>query len=306
MAHELRFLASTLPNVSWPELLERYRHIEALGFDIAGVADHFVDWNNPQTPWFEAWTLLAAVARETRKIRLALVTQIPFRNPALLARQALTVDHISDGRLELGLGIGLTLDPAYQMMGMPNWSAGERVARFKEYVEIVDRLLTNEVTTYEGRFYRVDGAVMSPRPVQQPRPPILIAAMGPRMVKHAARYADNWNSTSHANTFDQQLAETRDHIRRINEECAAIGRDPVSLRRSYWMFDTAARLHGGLFRYYGSKDIFAEMAERLIDLGISEIGVYYPMRPEQVPMFERIARDVIPELKRKHAANRRA
>src|SRR5215471_13672757 len=142
MAHQLRFVASTLPNVAWPELLERYRHIEALGFDVAGVADHFVDWNSPRTPWFEAWTLLAAIARETAKIRLAtLVTQIPFRNPALLARQALTVDHISNGRLELGLGIGLTIDPAYEMMGLSNWSAGERVDRFKEYVEIVDRLL---------------------------------------------------------------------------------------------------------------------------------------------------------------------
>src|SRR5260370_14405293 len=107
--------------------------------------------------------------------------------------------------------------------------------------------------------------------------------MGTRMVKPAARYADNWNSTSHANTFDQQLAETRDHIRRINEECAAIGRDPVSLRRSYWMFDTAARLHGGLVRYYESKDIFAEMAERLIDLRVSQTGAYYPMRAAHGP-----------------------
>src|SRR5271166_990148 len=101
MTHELRFLAAPLPNVPWAELLRRYRHIEALGFDLAGVADHFVDWINPQSPWFEAWTLLAAIARETTTVRLAtLVTQIPLRNPALLARQALTVDHLASGRLE--------------------------------------------------------------------------------------------------------------------------------------------------------------------------------------------------------------
>ena len=303
MARQLRFVASTLPNVGWPELLERYRHIEALGFDIAGVPDHFVDWNTPRTSWFEAWTLLAALARETTRIRLAtLVTQISFRNPALLARQSLTVDHISQGRLELGLGIGLMIDPAYQMMGLPNWSAGERVSRFKEYVEIVHRLLSNEITTYEGRFYRVDGAIMSPPPVQRPRPPILIAAMGPRMLKLAARFADNWNSTNPADSFDEQLAETRDHIKLIDEECTAIGRDPASLRRSFWMFDPRARLHGGLFRYYESTEIFAEMAQRLIDLGISEIGVYYPMRAEQLPMFERIAREIMPELKRKYGS----
>src|SRR5215471_10710591 len=104
MAHQLRFLAQPLPNVPSDELLRRYRHIDQLGFDLAAVADHFVDWNHPPNPWFEAWTLLAAVARETSSVRLATwVTQIPLRNPALLAHQALTLDHLSNGRLELGL-----------------------------------------------------------------------------------------------------------------------------------------------------------------------------------------------------------
>jgi alkanesulfonate monooxygenase SsuD/methylene tetrahydromethanopterin reductase-like flavin-dependent oxidoreductase (luciferase family) len=219
----------------------------------------------------------------------------------MLAHQALTVDHVSQGRLELGLGVGLTSDPSYAMMGLPNWSAPERVARFTEYVEIVDRLLSNEVTTYRGRFYRVDAAVMSPRPVQQPRPPITIAALGPRMLTCAARQADTWNSLSFARDFEAQLDETRGRIRLIDAECRAIGRDPASLRRSYLMFDAGARAGGGLINYYASERAFADMAARVVALGISEVGLYYPARAEQRPVFERIARDVIPALKADHA-----
>lgn len=302
MTHALRFQVLTLPNVSWSALLGRYRYIEELGFDLAGVADHFVDWTHPPSPWFEAWTLLAAIARETTNVRLmTCVTQIPLRNPAMLAHQALTVDHISNGRLELGLGVGLTTDPSYDMMGIPNWTAKERVARFKEYVEIVDQLLSNEVTTYKGRFYAVNNAVMSPRPVQHPRLPIMIAAMGPIMLKYAARYADIWNSLSFASAFETQLEETRGRIRLIDEHCSAIGRDPTSLRRSYLMFDARARPSGGLISYYESEEVFADMVHRLIDLGISEIGLYYPTRDEQLPIFESIARAVIPELRMKYA-----
>ena len=133
--HKLRFVSGPLPNTPWDVLIKCFKRIEELGFDVTGTGDHFVDWSNPQSPWFEHWTLLAAVAAETTRIRiLSGVTQIPFRNPALLARQALTVDHISNGRLELGLGTGILIDPSYEMMGIPNWCSGERVARFKEYV----------------------------------------------------------------------------------------------------------------------------------------------------------------------------
>ena len=299
MTHELRFQVIVLPNAPWDELLKRFKYIEELGFDLVTTGDHFVDWSNPPAPWLEAWTLLAAIARETTRIRIATyVTQIPLRNPALLARQALTVDHISNGRLELGLGTGLPIDPSCDMIGIPNWSAKERVARFREYVEIVDLLLSNETASYEGKFYQIKDAIMNPRPIQRPRPPIVIAALGPVMLKYAARYADNWNSLSFAETFDEQLEETRSRIALIDGNCAAIGRDPDTLRRSYLMFDPKSRASGGSITYYESTDVFVDMVQRVIDLGISEIGLYYPMLDEQRPVFEKIARDVIPELKR--------
>ena len=304
MSHKLRFQVLTLPNSPWSELLRRYRYIEELGFDLAGGADHFVDWSNPSSPWFEQWTLMAAIARETTQIRLSTcVTQIPLRNPAMLAHQALTVDHISNGRLELGLGTGIQDDPTHNMVGIDNWSAKEKVARFKEYVEIVDRLLSNEVTTYKGRYYQVKDAVMNPRPIQQPRPPIVIAGLGPTMLKIAAQHADVWNSLSFAADFETQMDETRGRIRIIDEQCAAIGREPASLRRSYLMFDAGSRAGGGLIDYYESEEVFADKVQRVIDLGISEIGLYYPTRDEQLPKFESIARHVIPELRVKHAAS---
>jgi len=295
MSHSLRFLGGMNPVLPWDEQLRCYKHLEALDFDLAGVADHFVHWTGAQTPWLEGWTLLAALAAQTSRIRLASwVTQIPLRNPGLLARQALTVDHISHGRLELGLGIGLTTDPSIAMLGLPNWSYPERVARFKEYVEIVDRLLSNEITTYTGKFYRIEAARMDPRPVQRPRPPIIIAANGPVMLKRAAELADNWNTISYAATLDGQLAEMRQRMRAIDAHCAAIGRDPGSLRRSYLMLDAV--------RYYGSTQLFGDTMRRFIDLGVSEIGIGYPRDAAQLAIFEEIAREVIPRLKEEFAA----
>jgi alkanesulfonate monooxygenase SsuD/methylene tetrahydromethanopterin reductase-like flavin-dependent oxidoreductase (luciferase family) len=298
MTRDLRFQVLILPNAPWNETLSRFKYVEQLGFDLVTIVDHFVDWTNPSVPWLEAWTVLAAAARETTRIRLATyVSQIPLRNPAMLARQALTVDQISGGRLEVGLGTGLTIDPSYDMIGIPNWEPKERVARFREYVEIVDRLLSNEKSSYDGRYYRVKDAVMNPRPVQQPRPPIIVAALGPVMLRHAARYADNWNSLSFADSFEKQRAETAARIARVDEACAAIGRDPSSLRRSYLMFDPASRATGGRIAYYESENLFGDMVGRLTELGISELGLYFPLVAAQRPIFERIARDVIPAMK---------
>jgi alkanesulfonate monooxygenase SsuD/methylene tetrahydromethanopterin reductase-like flavin-dependent oxidoreductase (luciferase family) len=302
VTRDLRFQVLVLPNAPWNETLSRFTYVEQLGFDLVTTADHFVDWKNPAVPWLEAWTVLAAVARETTRIRLATyVSQIPLRHPAVLARQALTVDQISGGRLEVGLGTGLTIDPAYDMIGIPNWEPKERVARFGEYVEIVDRLLSNERSSYDGRYYRIRDAVMNPRPVQRPRPPIVVAALGPVMLRHAAQFADNWNSLSFADTFEKQLAETADRVARLDDACAAIGRDPSSLRRSYLMFDPGSRASGGRIAYYESESLFVDMVGRVTELGISELGLYFPLVAAQRPMFERIARDVIPAMKARRA-----
>jgi alkanesulfonate monooxygenase SsuD/methylene tetrahydromethanopterin reductase-like flavin-dependent oxidoreductase (luciferase family) len=220
----------------------------------------------------------------------------------MFARQVLTLDHVSGGRVEVGLGTGITVDPSYDMIGVPNWEPNERVARLAEYAEIVDRLLRDEVTTFTGRYYRVDGAYMNPRPIQSPRPPLTIAALGPVLMRHAARLADTWNSLSFHDTFEAQVDETRQRVERMDEICRAIGRDPATLRRSYLMFDANARPRGGSIDYYESVDRFEEMATRVIDLGMDEIGLYYPLDARQAPTFERIATDVLPRLRARDLA----
>jgi hypothetical protein len=117
------------------------------------------------------------------------------------------------------------------------------------------------------------------------------------MLRHAARHADNWNTLSFAPSFDRQLAETSERIGRVDDACAAIGRDPASLRRSYLMFDPASRATGGRIAYYESEDLFVDMVGRLRELGVSELGLYFPILPAQRPAFEKIARDVIPKMK---------
>lgn len=256
-----RFGVLVLPNTEWPEILRCSQHVEDLGFDLVTTADHFVDWSDTSRLWHEGWSVLAALAMATDRIRIATyVTQFPLRHPAMLARQALTIDHISKGRLEIGLGTGINIDPSYDMMGIPNWDGKERVDRFKEYVQIVDRLLSHEVSSFSGKHYTINEAIVKPRPLQQPRPPLAIAALGPVMVRFAARHADTWNTMSFAGSFEEQLAEIQEKVRMCDEACIKAG--------------------------------------RVMAAGFDELSLYYPTRPEQVTTFERVAQDVLPKLRR--------
>jgi alkanesulfonate monooxygenase SsuD/methylene tetrahydromethanopterin reductase-like flavin-dependent oxidoreductase (luciferase family) len=302
MSYPLRFHVLLLPNVGWTELKARVLWLEELGVEVAALADHVVDWTNPTSPWFEAWTALPALAEATTSIRLStVVSQIPLRNPAMLARQVSAVDHISNGRVELGLGTGLGIDPSTAMIGVANWEPGERVERFAEYVELMGRLFQDEVTTFEGRYYRVDGAPRQPA-VQPPRPPILVAALGRRMMRLAARHGDIWNSMSFLPSFEEQLVETRARCEAIDAECFALGREPATLRRSYTMFDAGARSRGGRIGYYESSQRFLDEVSRLAELGISDVGLYYPLDADQLGSFETIAGEVLPGLRSAYPA----
>ena len=303
MSHAPRFGVLVLPNVSWSEILQRSKHVEDLGFELVTTADHFVDWSDTSRLWHEGWSVLAAVAMATERVRIATyVTQFPLRHPAMLARQALTIDHISNGRLEIGLGTGIPIDPSYDMMGIPNWDGKERVVRFKEYVEVIDRLLSNEVSSFAGEYYTINEAIVKPRPVQRPRPPLVIAALGPVMLRFAARAADTWDTMSFAPTFAEQLDDVREKVRVVHEACAKNGRDPATLRCSYHMFDPTARSSGGGFSYYDSVNAFEDMAGQVMEAGFSELSLYYPVLEKQFPVFERIAQELLPKLRATAAA----
>lgn len=299
MIPELRFGMMLLQNQPWPALVARAQEVETFGFDSLWNADHFVNYYQPQQPWFEGWSVLTGLAAHTTHISLGLlVTQIAFRNPALLARQALTVDHISGGRLALGLGTGVGEDVSRRMMGLPEWPRGELVARFREVVELVDHMLRHEVTTYEGRYYQIREAVMRPAPVQQPRPPLTIGATGPVMLGIAARYADTWNTFGLLGG-DRAAAEAAltEQVERVDAACAKMGRDPQTLQRSLLV-------HRWAGNPFASVAAFEDCVGRYRGWGFSEFVFYYPdadrfgsTAADQAKVLERIAGEVIPQLR---------
>ena len=187
-------------------------------------------------PCLEAWTLLAALAAVTARIRLGvLVSSNTFRHPSLLAKEAVTVDHVSGGRLILGIGTGWHEDE-HRRYGFELPEPAERVDRLEEAVEILVRLQEEPRVTFEGRYYHLDDAVFEPRPVQRPRIPLLIAAHRPRMIRLAARFADQWDTFPELPGPRPMASRRRsgERIAMLDAACAAAGRDPATIRRSVW------------------------------------------------------------------------
>jgi F420-dependent oxidoreductase-like protein len=284
MSQTLRFGICTDQNLPWPLLVERWQLFERLGFDSVWDCDHYIQPSRPTGPYFEAWTLLAGLAARTERIRIGvLVSCNTFRHPALLAKEAVTVDHISNGRLELGLGAGW-YKPEHEQFGIDFPAAGELVGRFREAVEVVDRLLCDEITTYNGQYYQLTDAASRPRPVQQPRPPLTLGAHGPKMLGIVARYADVWNSFG---TVEEMRA--RNQI--LDEQCARIGRAPGDIVRS--LYGWAAMMPDDP---WSSIDAFQDTIGRYRAAGVNEFIIDQP-RDEQLAVLERVATEVLPKLR---------
>ncbi|MEX2274563.1 MAG: TIGR03560 family F420-dependent LLM class oxidoreductase [Actinomycetota bacterium] len=181
--------------LSWNELLGRVRLAEEFGFDGAWVFDHFKPlYADPSGPCLEAWTLLAGLAAETERIRLGpLVTGMTYRHPSVLAAEALTVDHISGGRLELAVGAAW-FEQEHRELGIEFPSVSERIDRLDEGVQVLRLLLTQDDATFDGAHFRLETATLHPRPVQSPHPPIWIGGSGERrMLPLIGRLADVWH-----------------------------------------------------------------------------------------------------------------
>ena len=213
--------------------IEAYRELWTLvdqsGFDSCWVFDHFIPMGRDRSgDIFEAWTVLAAMAQLTSRVRLGtLVTGNGYRHPALLAKMAATVDHISGGRLDLGLGAGG--DPgADAMIGLPIAPARERVERLDEAATVLRLLWTEPVADFTGTHYQLRGALSDPKPVQHPMP-LWLASNGERFgLRVVAQRADTWLTA----TFDTEPGDLARLSGVLDQHCAAIGRDPASLRRA--------------------------------------------------------------------------
>lgn len=210
----------------WRDFQTMARLAEEVGFDSAWMPDHFlfrVEEDNTQGVW-ECWTMLAALAASTSRIHLGtLVTCTGFRNPALLAKMADTVDEISGGRLILGLGAGWH-EPEYRAFGYPY---DHRVSRFEEAIQIIHPLLRQGAVDFTGTYYQARDCVLQPRGPRPAGPPIMVGTLGPRMLRLTATYADLWNAdwTRHPDELTPLLAI-------VDAACDEVGRDPATLGRT--------------------------------------------------------------------------
>jgi F420-dependent oxidoreductase-like protein len=234
-----------------------WRIADQAGFDHVWDFDHLaaIGEGGPDRPIFEGWTLLAAMAQATRRVRIGcMVTGNTYRHPALLAKEAVTVDHLSGGRLEFGIGAAWA-EIEHQMYGIEGLD--HRVGRLSESLRVLRSLWTEERTDFEGRYYRFKDAIANPKPVQKPHPPIWIGAGGPTTLQLVARHADVWNATGAPDVNGAAELSAR-----LDDACGQIGRSPAEIRRSVQ------------FSSDGERGQLLELAGSYVRSGFTELVIY--------------------------------
>jgi probable F420-dependent oxidoreductase len=255
--------------------------LEDMGFASLWLPDHVVVFEqyapnysyspdglppfSPRQGWFDPLFGLAAMAATTSRIRLGTnILILPQRNPVLLAKEVAALDHLSGGRIDLGVGVGWSPEE-FAALGIPYERRG---ARCDDYIRAMTCLWTEEVATYEGEFVSFTGAVQLPKPVQSPRPPVLIGGQTPAALRRAATLGDGWTSWL---LPSEQIEDT---LALLDAECEKAGRDPASLRRMHTIF-------------YSTADDFGRFLERCQKNGVNEVAVV-PWVPDRDP-FEVLA-----------------
>lgn len=294
MSLSLSLSTVILPVRRWHEGgRDQWTRAEELGFDTAYTYDH-LSWRSfRDRPWFGAVPTLTAAAAVTERLRLGtLVTSPNFRHPVTLAKELISLDDVSAGRITLGIGAGGTGFDA-TALGQQAWSARERADRFAEFVALLDRLLTEGALSSSGTYYSADEARNIPGCLQRPRLPFAVAATGPRGMRLAARHGQAWVTTGDPRLFEsgtpeQSRAAIRGQLDRLGEACAEAGRDVAELDRILLTGFTPER-SGPL----ESVDAFVDFAGRHRELGITEIVVHAPIPDSDFAadeaVFERIA-----------------
>lgn len=263
--------AVVVPFEPWEQVVRWAREVEELGLDSLWVPDHLVNTVGSK-PFYEGWTTLAALAQATSRIRIGtIVSSIVFRAPRVLAKQALAVDHVSGGRLEVGVGAGAGADN--EAAGLPPWTPRERSDRLRGFVEELDSLLRGD----ERRGF----------PLQRPRPPLTVAAWSPRNIRLAAERADRWNTQGGFGlSAEEGLRAAAAQVAVLE----AAARRPVvrSFLHGYrWVAETP----------FASVDSFSAYVERYRDLGFDELLFYYPPERFSPPgtvgegVLERVAKE---------------
>ena len=294
----------------YDEMLERARNTERLGFDSFWLYDHLYGPHLPDTPAFEGWTLATALLTETERLRVGhMVLCATFRHPAVLGKMATTLDVISNGRLNVGIGSG-SYDLEHHEAGIPWDTLAYRSEILEETLEIVTSMFANEKTTFAGKHFLVTDMPNLPPPVQQPRPPIYIGGIGERRtLPLVARFADVWNVPTYG------LAELAHKNEVLDRECERIGRDPSTIRRSLeavmvvaaddaGLEDARAKgerrfpgagwgLHEG--GYVGTPNQIVDRIGERVDLGFTEF-IFFLHDRGAAPTLELLAAEVLPHV----------
>ena len=282
----------------WEDLAAMARTAEDVGFDSLWVADHLL-YRYPDVPAFgvwECWSLMAGLAAVTSRAELGtIVTVTPWRNPALLAKIVDTVDEISGGRVILGLGAG-SHQPEFPAFGYDSWD--HKVSRFEEEIGIIHTLLRTGQIDHDGKYHTLRDCELRPRGPRPEGPPIMVGAMGPRMLRILATYADEWNIP-----WRQTVEELIEVSPRADEACVKVGRDPATLRRSaclqvnlpdYEAWPGNSMLRTGRVRAISGD--YAEIAATLrsyADAGVSHIQLWLdPNNIHGIEVFGRVLEEL--------------
>jgi alkanesulfonate monooxygenase SsuD/methylene tetrahydromethanopterin reductase-like flavin-dependent oxidoreductase (luciferase family) len=290
----MRFGLTILPEHTWLHAAPMWRRVEELGFDHAWTYDHLVWGGLPDSPWYGTTPTLTAAAMVTSTIRLGtFVTSPNYRHPVTFMRDLLALDDISGGRLICGIGVGGDIDAS--ILGGQVLTPGQRVDRFQEFTELLDRLLTTDHVTYDGSYFSAVDARTLPGPVQQPRIPFVMAANGPRTLRIAAQFGAGWVTTGpKVETMDEWWAALAVLGARLDQSLGEAGRDPSTFDR-YLNLDSSPRFA------LSSVGTFEEMVGRAGELGFSDVITHWP-RPDDPyagdeGVLVAVASDVIPKFR---------
>jgi F420-dependent oxidoreductase-like protein len=222
----MRFSFWPNPSQPYSDVLELAKHVERTGWDGIWYADHFMpNAEDTSAPFPEAWTTLSALGGSVPRLRIGtLVTGNTYRHPAVLAKMAATLDHITGGRVVLGLGSGWQ-ENEHRQYGIPFHTVNGRLKRLDEACQVIKSLYSETKSNFDGEFYQLTDASLEPKPVQDPLP-LLIGGGGEKVtLKITAKYADEWNVWGTVDTLKQKMAI-------LDQHCADVGRDPKAIQRS--------------------------------------------------------------------------
>jgi F420-dependent oxidoreductase-like protein len=267
-------------NCAIGDLRAVWRIADEAGFDHLWAFDHFNPiFSDVAGDVFEGMTLLAAMAEATSRVRIGLmVAGNTYRHPAVLAKMATTIDHLSGGRLEFGLGAsGAEIE--HTMLGIPFYTAGERIRRLGEALTVCRKLWTEERASFDGRYYRLTDAISNPKPLQRPHPPIWVGGGGEKLtLRVVAEHADVWNVIGSVEEVVRKASV-------LDQHCAEVGRDPAEIRRSVQpRFDPA------------DPAAMVDLLHAYIEAGFTENIIYVPPGDEPVRAAEIAAERVLPEI----------